>query len=445
MLSSQAAATISGPGAQIRNVFQYPEGAILDTSDQAEYQFPGQNIETDKIISSVQADLQAVASAMGIADYMVSGSLGGSSYATAMVAEGPVVKTFACHQQDMIDEDREVVTRVIQTAIDNGRLDDDTLDLMMIEMHGPALARMGIQESQSNALQQKASVKSSTTWQQENGLNPTRERANQLEEAQHRLKMAETEAKIQAIMAPPAAPGEGGGDSKAGGGARNRATSNARPFSPDQEGRQIQRASGATKEEVWYSGHPSEVGPAWGKEMLWAMFQERMQEHSGDDRGQQKPTQEDITMAAKVFPDQWLEKTKMELAMLIPPPAPDTAIDEYEPGVKAAYLGTVDGQKVYAVDMTAMMILHDAPDLVVAGNSEKWPFVRRDTIIVDWSYKHVDDAHCVLHELCEQTLMAAGWAYARAHRFANNAPGMESDYIVELRPELAALKPNDKE
>ena len=122
MLSSAAAAKIAGPGGQTHNVFDYPEGAILDTSDQAEYQFPGQNIETDKIVSSVQADLQAVASSIGLADYMVSGSLGRSSYATAMVAEGPVVKTFASCQQDMIDEDQEVAARVLQSAIDAGRI-----------------------------------------------------------------------------------------------------------------------------------------------------------------------------------------------------------------------------------------------------------------------------------------------------------------------------------
>jgi hypothetical protein len=79
----------------------------------------------------------------------------------------------------------------------------------------------------------------------------------------------------------------------------------------------------------------------------------------------------------------------------------------------------------------------------VAGNSARWTFVPRDRVVVDWAYGPVEVAHCLLHELVEQRLMEAGWAYARAHRFANRGPGCEVDWLLELRPELKMLASGD--
>jgi len=418
-LSASAAATITNSAGQVRNVFSYPEGAILDTSDQAEYQFPGQNIETDKIVASVQADLQAVATSMGLADYMVSGNLGSGSYATAMVASGPVVKTFQQQQTDMIEEDRRIATRVLQTAIDAKRLDEDTLELLTIEMHGPSLAASdGVQDAQARQIEHQQGVLSKTTWRQVRGYDPGREETNFKSEAEEELKVQT----IQGI-----APGQNqGGDGEQGGGQpRNRQAATARPFSPDEEPRQKQRASGATREE-----------------------ENRMLESSHDPQSQERLTQEDLAMAAQIIPEGWLPQIKAEilaLARFAGPPNENAAPTDYEPGIKGIYLGTVDGQEVWAIDMRAMMVKYNCPDLVVAGNSTRWTFLPRNKIIVDWSFTAADRACDILHELIEQLLGEAGWSYARSHRYANQGPGCESAWLLELRPELAALKPPIKD
>lgn len=438
VLSANAAATVAGPGGQVRNVFQYPEGAILDTNDQAEYQFPGQNIETDKIVASVQADLQAVATSMGLADYMVSGSLGNGSYATAMVAEGPVVKTFEQHQQDMIDEDMLVATRVLQVAMDAGRIDADTLDVFKIVMNGPPLAgRDAIQDAQANHIYLQDGVISLTTVQQQLNLDPETERANkeknpttmaEAAEAAEQMAKDTLSAKTADTSTQP----------------RNRHTSNARPFSASQEGRQKQRASGATREEEWHYGDPSEIGPSWGKEMLWALFQGRMQEHSGDDRSATKPTQEDMGMSAVLLTADWLLKTKDEILALprfSGSPRDNMASTDYEPGVPGIRMGNVDGQEVWAVDMQALSIKHNCPSLSVAGNHAKWDFVPADKILVDWSSSMADRAADILHEVVETRLMDVGkWAYARAHRISGH---FADQWLLVLRPELNALKPQE--
>jgi hypothetical protein len=80
----------------------------------------------------------------------------------------------------------------------------------------------------------------------------------------------------------------------------------------------------------------------------------------------------------------------------------------------------------------------------VAGNSERWKgIVPEDEVWVDWSYSPLDAAHDLQHELSEYFLMRSGWSYSRAHRYANWGPGMEMDFLLQLRPELRALKPKE--
>jgi capsid protein len=414
MLSAQASATVAGPGGQVRNVFTYPDGSILDTNDQAEYQFPGQNIETDKIVAAIQADLQSVATSVGLADYMVSGNLGHGSYATAMVAEGPVVKTFEQIQADMIEEDREVAEHVIRTAAKYGRVDEDTLDLMTVEMSGPPLTgRDKIQAAQANQIMVQNKVKSIQTWQQEEGLDP------EVEDANIKANPAPTVEQAQAQAESSRAASEGGSPQpKSRGGS-------ARPFRPDQEPRQEARAAKRTMEEE--------------RPRRSIRRRDRFVEHSSDERSTMKPTQEDMAMAGIWLTPEWLAKTKQDILALPAGPRGSEVVEwEYEPGVRGSRLGIVDGQEVWAVDMRAMVVKYNCPDLICAGNSEKWPFIPDDKIVVDWSFVPYDRGLDVFHECIEYLLMKAKWAYARAHRVSNH---FENEWLLELRPELAALKP----
>lgn len=437
MLSARAAATITGPGSVVTNVMHLPDGSIVDMSDQSQWTSPAQNIETDKIVASVQADLQAVATSVGLADYMVSGNLGNSSYASSMVASGPVVKTFQQAQQAMVEEDREIVTRLLQIAIEAKRLDEDTLDVIRVEMNGPPLAARAdvIQEAQAKHIMLEDGVLSVTTWQQQEGLDPEAEAANNADAHELMLKRAKEMAAIQPPMATGGGARPGGGQPGAAG-VKARAT--ARPFSASQEPRQQQRASGATREEeIVNTVHEYLVRAFTGDPV-------RFQESSYEPHAQDMPTAAELEMAAVFITPEWLENTKSQIMALANgsgSPREWGPREEYEPGVAGVRLGTVDAQDVWAVDASAVMIAHDAPDFVCAGNHMRWPWIPADKILIDWSYSTIDAWHDLLHEAIETRLMDAGkWGYAIAHKIANSH---ERDWLLALRPELADLKPKE--
>ena len=426
LLSQKGAGAVYGKGPQQQTLNDYPDAAILDSTQDTDYNFPSQNLEIKEITMAIQAELQSCATSVGLADYMVSGTLGsGASYAASMVSEGPVVKTFEELRAEMIQEDREVAIRCLRTGIKYGRVLENTLELCDLEMNGPPLARIGIQDAQANQIKVQCGVLSIETWQQQEGLNPTRERANTAAEKEATAKQTAELAKKYPlpIESQSGNAGTNGQSSSGTKQARNKQGGSARPFSADQEGRQIQRTSGATVEEVA------------------AETVSRFQEDAHDSNW---PSKEDNEMAAKILTDAWKESTKQQILLLQDAGGTPSEIDaqfmqDYEPGIKGKMLGTVNGQQVWATDFRALMVKYGAPNLVVAGNSQRWKFVPKDRIIVDWSYTAKDRACDILHEEGEQLLMEHGWGYNRAHKYADHGHDMEFDWLLVIRPELKVL------
>jgi capsid protein len=381
------------------NVEQIPDAAILDSSDQTAYEFPSQHVDTDKIVFAVKAELQASAASLGLAEFMVSADSSTGSFAAVMVAESPSVKTFSQLQQDMIRDDQEVFREQIKMAIEDGRLPSDTLKKIKVIATPPRIIdRNRIQETQADDLLVKDGAMSRKTMMVRAGLNP-----NDEEKEVEKDQEADLE-KQKALAAAMPQPTAGPGRTQAG---SQKVT--GRPLSAKDE-------------------PGPKVNPQKASEGL-----EESEKETPD-----KPTEEDLRMAAQILPDGWLEKTKQEILALVKWTQPGAS--ECEPGIKGYPCGTVDDQNVWAVDMDAVMVKYNAPDFVVAGNSERWDFVPADKILVDWSFSPTDKAHDVLHELIEQRLCRAGWAYARAHRYANLGPGCEMDWLLVLRPELKALQ-----
>ncbi len=424
LLSKQAAAQLTGAGGDTRNIYQFSPGSIIDTNDQAIYEMPGQNIDTDKIVCSLQADLRVPAAALGLAEYMTSADCSTTSFANGMVAEGPVVKTFESIQQDLIDDDLRVLKRAIRLAIRVGILPGDTLRMVKIEVQPPSLVgRNRIQDAQANQIENEKKVISRRTWALRDQLDPDEERAQIEKEDEEDLERAKAMAAIEQPKTP-------GGD-----------TFQQRKNQPKTPGKVTARPGGVdkqqAKEDVFVAAFDQSGTPVWvNAEPPYTVY---LREASPED-SQQKPTGEDMAMAAVLITPEWLSRTKSEILGLPASaklPRDQVAVEQYEPGVPGQRLGIVDGQEVWAVDMRAVMVKHNSPDVVVAGNSERWPFLPANRIIVDWSFEPRDRACDILHEVVEQLLMSSGkWAYARAHRLANQ---VEMDWLLELRPELAAM------
>jgi hypothetical protein len=425
----------SGPGGVLRNIYQLPDAAVVDTNDQATYEFPSQNIETDKIVHSVKADLQSVAAALGIADFMLSADSAGGSFATALVKEGPVEKNVSRMQQDLIDDDLEVFASHLRLAAEHGRLPADALELVQIDVQAPmAIGRNRIQDTQADEILVRNGAMSPETMSMRADLDffdeKMRREANPPPSEQLEMMTAlsgdtrSNQAKMSGkVTGRPFSPGQEAGPKASAQKSHDRPTMPRRPGS-DPLRQAIDKAVGTL-----HGGGAREEEDA------------DLAEHASDTRSNSLPTGEDVAMAAMLITPEWLEKTKREILSLPMTGAP-TNIDQmgyYEPGVRGTYIGTVDEQQVWSVDFDALMVKYNAPDLVVAGNSERWPWVPSDKIVVDLSFTGFARAHNVLHECIEYVLMSKGkWAYARAHKMSNT---YEQEFLLELRPDLHVLQP----
>ena len=380
-------------GGKMMNVFGIPYGSVFDMNDQRSFEMPSQNIETDKIVHSLKSDLQAVASLMGLADFCISGDAS-SAFANAMIKEGPMDRAVGKRQTDLIEDDMVVYERALTVAADNGRLPADILKQVRVDVTPPGvIARDRLTNTQADQILWQCGAISSDSMARRSNLDPDDE------------KEKGAEPRVNNGDLNPSQPSKGGANSR---------------------------------------GIPAgkEPGPAANKNTA----KESLEESSSDDRGQQKPTEEDMRVAANFITPDWLETTKRELLALPQTGKPlyDGPHAEYEPGIPGVFLGTVDGQEVWAVDFDCMVVKYDAPDICVGANSYRWTFVPQNRILIDWVNRVTDVLHIALHELIEQRAMGMiGWNYARAHRLANNMPGGEMDFLLQLRPELSALKPKE--
>jgi len=385
LLRGRAGQVTNSAGQQL-NAFKLPYGAFLNTNDQREYQFPSQNIETDKIVHSLKADLQEAAAVVGLADFTISGD-SSRSFSNSMIKEGPMDRAVGLMQADMIQDDIEVYTRNLALQVRHGDLPPDTLDLLRYDITPPGvIARDRLPNTQADEILVRNGAMSIETMAARANLDP--------EDEQARIKRTPSPALQKANDQPKQAP------------LNTKPTNRGVP--PGKEpGPQVNRTQGTTQEVVEESVR---ITP---------------------------PTQEDFAMAATVLGDDWVEQTRMEiLGLPVTDGCPrDMGVRaEYQPGIEGVYLGTVAGRQVWAVDPSAIALKHNTESFVVAGNSEYWPFLVPDTIIADWSRRTSDLWTVIFHELAEAKLMADGkWAYARAHRMATH---LDRQWLRALRPEL---------
>ena len=155
-------------------------------------------------------------------------------------------------------------------------------------------------------------------------------------------------------------------------------------------------------------------------------------------RDQQPDLHRDKTAKAeadKLINAGWIAMRRDELANLSHPE--HCPCIELLPGLDAKVLGRLNEHDVLALsfDMAGSEEYFNEPDLIVAGNHERWEFIDPSQYWVDSGYQFGDVLHDLLHEAIEETIMRElGWLYAEAHRFANKK---EFDYVEEL---LAAAK-----
>jgi capsid protein len=172
---ADASATSQATG-RTRHFRRYAPGTILDAFAGTDYQFPAAAIDASRYVAVLQAELRAIASRLVMPEFMLTSDASNANYASTMVAEGPAVKMFQRLQHEMIEEDLEVMHRVVTNAVQSGRLPSEALTAVDIEAVPPNLAvRDRYKEALADQILVRNRSMSTQTMSIRHGLDAERE------------------------------------------------------------------------------------------------------------------------------------------------------------------------------------------------------------------------------------------------------------------------------
>lgn len=164
-------------GGRTSHYQRYAPGTILDAIAGTEYEFPAAGIDAGRYVTVLQAELRAIASRLVMPEFMLSSDASNANYSSTMVAEGPAVKMFERLQHEMMEDDIELLGRVVRSAAASGRLPTDSLDVVEIRGIPPRLAvRDRLKDAQADQILVRAGAMSPQTMAMRHGLDPDEER-----------------------------------------------------------------------------------------------------------------------------------------------------------------------------------------------------------------------------------------------------------------------------
>ncbi len=156
---------------------RFAPGTILDALSGTEYEFPAAGIDAGRYVAVLQAELRAIASRLVMPEFMLSSDASNANYSSTMVAEGPAVKMFERMQHEMLEDDLEVMRRVVFHAVEAGRLPAEAMIDVDIRGIPPTLAvRDRLKEAQADQILVRNGAMSVDTMALRNGLDPEHER-----------------------------------------------------------------------------------------------------------------------------------------------------------------------------------------------------------------------------------------------------------------------------
>ena len=177
-VQGQADFNVTSPVTARTSYFRrYAPGTILDTMAGTDYEFPASAINAASYVAVLQAELRAIAARLVMPEFMLSSDASNANYSSTMVAEGPAVKMFDRLQHDMIEDDLELLWRVVGHAVAVGRLPAEALAAVDIRAVPPTLAvRDRLRDAQADQILLRNGAMSPATMAMRHGLEPADER-----------------------------------------------------------------------------------------------------------------------------------------------------------------------------------------------------------------------------------------------------------------------------
>jgi hypothetical protein len=176
-VASQADLSVANPSTGRSSHFRrYAPGTILDAVAGTEYEFPAAGIDAGRYVIVLQAELRAIASRLVMPEFMLTSDASNANYASTMVAEGPAVKMFERLQHEMLEDDIDLLWRVVRRAVERGRLSAEVLTSVDIRGIPPTLAvRDRLKDAQADQILVRNGAMSVATMSMRSGLDPEQE------------------------------------------------------------------------------------------------------------------------------------------------------------------------------------------------------------------------------------------------------------------------------
>lgn len=161
-------------------------GTVLNVTSGMEYK-PGPmgSQRNPGFIQAIQAGLRSAGTRWSMPEFLISGDASNANFASALVAEGPFVKSIEAKQHDYILVFTSILWKVIRIAFEAGRLDEFNLDFSLIrrmielEIEPPRVAtRDRTSETTRFAILKLHGVLSPKTWASKEGLDFEQELEN---------------------------------------------------------------------------------------------------------------------------------------------------------------------------------------------------------------------------------------------------------------------------
>jgi hypothetical protein len=183
-VADTSVAGVSDPGqgsGRTRHFTQYGPGTILDAPAGMDYDFPARGLDASSFVVVLQAELRAVAARLVMPEFMFTSDASNANFASTMVAEGPAIRMFERLQATLIEQDRAVMRRVVENAIEAGALPPTVRDTVDIQIIPPSLhVRDQLKQAQVDRIAFHHGVLSPQTWSQHLGLDYDQEQKNLL-------------------------------------------------------------------------------------------------------------------------------------------------------------------------------------------------------------------------------------------------------------------------
>jgi hypothetical protein len=177
--SAQADYSATGASGRTANFRRFAPGTILDVPATSDYDFPAASLDAGSFVAILKAELRAIAARLVMPEFMLTSDASNGNYASTLVAEGPAVRMFARLQARQIDDDLQILWRVVRNAVAAGKLRPTVLDAIEIQASAPSLAqRDELKEAYVLKIEHEQGILSKQTWSRKRGLDYDQEQTN---------------------------------------------------------------------------------------------------------------------------------------------------------------------------------------------------------------------------------------------------------------------------